>query len=513
MFKLILYIMMCAAALNTGCRAGTTGDGPIRAAAVAGRFYPAAADELRLAVSRYLDHAVLPKTGRPLAIVVPHAGYVFSGQIAADAFKQAAAYDYDLVVILGTNHTTPNFRGVSVYSQGGFATPLGTAPIAKAAAEQILAADERFTFDPRVHEREHSVEVEIPFVQYLFPKAQIIPIVVGDANLELCEKLGTALAGIAKNGKTLIVASSDLSHYPDYEDAVRVDHETLKAIAALSPAGFQATVRRQMTERVPQLATCACGEAPIMAAMFAAKQLGAVSGTIVSYANSGDASLGESDRVVGYGAVVFNADSGNSVGTEKANTESSVSETDSLTAKDKEALLRYARTTLEWYLTSETTPLARDFSPFAEIPMGAFVTLRKHHQLRGCIGHMAEDMPLCRTVGAMAMMAAFEDRRFSPLTKDELNEIEIEISALTPAKPISDPGQIVLGRDGVILQKDGHSAVFLPQVATEQGWNREQLLDQLCRKAGLSKDCWRSGAILSVFQADVFSESEFGLAR
>jgi AmmeMemoRadiSam system protein A len=154
-------------------------------------------------------------------------------------------------------------------------------------------------------------------------------------------------------------------------------------------------------------------------------------------------------------------------------------------------------------------PLPRGFTLAACMRQGAFVTLKKHGELRGCVGHMAEDMPLCRTVCGMALMSAFEDQRFSPVAADEMRDIEVEISALTPFRRISDAGQIVLGRDGVVIRKSGRSAVFLPQVATEQGWTRDEMLDQLCRKAGLPIGSWRENAELSTFQAIVFSESEY----
>jgi AmmeMemoRadiSam system protein A len=140
---------------------------------------------------------------------------------------------------------------------------------------------------------------------------------------------------------------------------------------------------------------------------------------------------------------------------------------------------------------------------------GAFVTLKQHGKLRGCIGHMAEDRPLCHTVGRMALQAAFNDHRFSPLKASELEEIEIEISVLTPLHPVDGPTHIVVGQDGVMIRKSNRSAVFLPQVALEQGWNREELLTRLCQKAGLPDHAWHEGATFYTFQAQVFNESSF----
>ncbi len=243
--------------------------------------------------------------------------------------------------------------------------------------------------------------------------------------------------------------------------------------------------------------------------MAAAKWLGAVRGVVVSYANSGDSSvMSDRSRVVGYGAVVLTKEEDKI----KGDTQSRISTapaTAALRPADKKALLYLARETLSRLLLTDTVPLARGFPPHLQKMPGVFVTLKKKGELRGCIGRIIGDEPLCKLVGTMAVQSALNDRRFSPLSADELNDIDIEISVLTPLRPVSGAGEIVVGRDGVLLSKDEHSAVFLPQVASEQGWKREELLDNLCLKAGLSTGCWKQHAQLSTFQAVVFSESEF----
>jgi AmmeMemoRadiSam system protein A len=178
-----------------------------------------------------------------------------------------------------------------------------------------------------------------------------------------------------------------------------------------------------------------------------------------------------------------------------------------LSSSDKKALLRFARQTLERLFSTSTVPLPRDFNPLLNMKRGAFVTLNKNGELRGCVGSMTEDRPLSAVVGAMALQAAFNDRRFDPLTEQELSQVEIEISVLTPYKQINSADDIVLGRDGVIIKKGEKQGVFLPQVATETGWSKEVFLDQLCYKAGLQAGDWKS-AQLFTFQADVFSESQ-----
>jgi AmmeMemoRadiSam system protein A len=241
--------------------------------------------------------------------------------------------------------------------------------------------------------------------------------------------------------------------------------------------------------------------------MVAAKSLGATRGRVVSYANSGDLPIGDAERVVGYGAVVF---SGGLPGSDTAAVMPHAPAAQALppTVSDKKQMLALARETIGRYLDTGTVPLARGFSPALDRPQGVFVTLRKRGQLRGCIGQMQPDRPLRVLVGSMALAAAFEDPRFEKLEPGELKDTEIEISVLTPFKEVAGPQAIVVGRDGVLLQKDRRSAVFLPQVATEERWTRDEMLDNLCLKGGMAAGCWRAGARLSTFQADVFKEGE-----
>jgi AmmeMemoRadiSam system protein B/AmmeMemoRadiSam system protein A len=480
----------------------------VREPAVAGKFYPDSAVKLRLAIEKFLQDAVPVKVKKPIAIIVPHAGYIFSGQICADGFKQVSDQKYDVIVVLGTNHTSADFRKISLYPGDGFRTPLGTAAVGKDVISQLANADPTdCTLDKSLHESEHSVEVMVPFIQVLFPEAKIVPVVVGSPDTDICARFGQALAKVLKNRRALIVASSDLSHYPASADANTVDRETLAAIAKMDTPAFRTTVQAHKDKNISNLVTSACGEAPIMAAMAAAGSLGATHGVVVSYANSGDTSIGERSRVVGYGAVVLTAE-----GEDKNIGISAQPKRDSASAPlgpaDKKALLAFARETISRLFLTDTVPLARGFNLNLQQPRGVFVTLKKKGKLRGCIGRIIGDEPLCKLVGAMALQAAFNDNRFQPLAADELNDTKIEISVLTPMKKVAGAADIVVGRDGVLLSKDGRSAVFLPQVATEQGWNREELLDNLCLKAGLTTGSWKEGAQLSTFQAVVFSETE-----
>ena len=481
-------------------------DQEVRAPAVAGQFYPSDPAKLKLAVQRFLKDAVQASVEKPLALVVPHAGYIYSGQIAADAYRQASGRAYDVVVILGTNHTSINFAGISVWPRGAYQTPLGEMPVDESVAAALLAEDKNCTANLASQLQEHSVEVQVPFIQVLFPAAKIVPVVVGRPDLEMCTRFGAVLAKVLKGRKPLIVASSDLSHYPAYEDANKTDRKTLSALVQLDPKLFAAATRRLLSQNVSNLDTCACGEAPILAAIAAAKSLGATRGVVVSYANSGDAAIGDRSRVVGYGAVVLTTGPAGS-DTKALNRRVSLPSPGPLSASDRKALLALARETISRFLSTETMPLPRGFSPRLQSLQGAFVTLRSSGELRGCIGHMPADFPLAQTVGTVAAQAAFNDPRFKALTESELPTVEIEISVLTPMKPVASADSIQVGRDGVVLVKGNQSAVFLPHVAVENKWGRDEMLDNLCLKAGLPRGAWKQGAHFLVFQAEVFSEA------
>lgn len=507
LFPISLLGVCCISALAflTAAKTPTSG---IRAPVVAGQFYPAKAEQLTGAIKGFLADAPASRHVRPVAIVAPHAGYTFSGQIAADAWKQAAGFDYDLIVILGANHHAYPFQGLSVYDGEGYRTPLGIAEIDTVLKDHILKADQAISYKPEAHAKEHSIEVQIPFAQVLFPGVKILPIIVGSPDARTAVHFGHILAGVLKGKKALIVASSDLSHYPDYGDAEVVDRTTLKAIAALDPMGFARMTDHQLDRNLNNLVTCACGAGPIMTAMVAAHELGAQRGHVIAYANSGDTVVGNESRVVGYGAVVFTKEIGPP--DLKVLEKRDFPKVSKLSAEDKAYLLKLARDTIEGYMSTDTFPLPKCNTPGLAQRRGAFVTLTERGQLRGCIGRMVGDTPLALTVARMAISAALNDPRFEAVRPAEMKDISIEISVLTPFEKVEGPKAIRIGTDGVLLNKNGHEAVYLPQVAPEQGWGVQETLDHLCIKAGLDSTCWRSGCDFSTFQAEVFSEEKQG---
>lgn len=473
----------------------------IRAPAVAGRFYSSRPERLQFAVDAYLEEA-LPAAGTsPVGLIVPHAGLLYSGQIAADAYRQAAGGGYDLIVVLGTNHSLPHFSGVAIAPDYAFATPLGEARLNQEAAERIVHSSPCCRREAAPHRAEHSVEVQLPFIQTLFPGVPIVAAIVGLSDPDECVRFGEQLAQAIAGRKVLIVASSDLSHYPSRDDACRVDAETLDAILDMDPEALHQAASTLDTNAHEGLLTRACGEAPVLAAMAAARSLGAKRARIVSYANSGETLLGEQNRVVGYGAVAMEAEQLSAV-----NRQLSSSSSTTLSADDHAALTRFAHRALQMFLGGEVTPLPRGFSTAASAERGVFVSLYNKGDLRGCVGHIQDDKPLARAVGEMALAAALDDFRFPPVGFEELANISVEISALTEPRPIKSADEIVPGRDGVIIHKGGRQGVFLPKVATEKGWDTPTLLEHLSTKAGLPAADWKKGAELLTFQAEVFGD-------
>jgi AmmeMemoRadiSam system protein B/AmmeMemoRadiSam system protein A len=480
-----------------------TAQDAVRRPAVAGSFYPDDAHALRASIDAYLVSARPPAAARPIALIVPHAGYVFSGQIAADAYRQAQPFTYETIVVLGANHTEAGFDGIALFRGRGFRTPLGIAAIHRPLAAALKEADPEVAWYDSVHKQEHAIEVQLPFIQRLFPAARILPIVVGTSDSARLERLGTTLARLLEGQQALIVASSDLSHYPSAAAARVIDGVTLEALATLDPSAVRAALAAA-PGTAPEVMTGACGEGPILVALAAARALGATRARVVSYANSADSPAGNPSRVVGYGAVAFDAgrplaDSAID-GVRWPDTSTALSNADHL------ALVTYARQTIDRFVTTGTAPLARGAPASLLRRQGVFVTLKKGEHVRGCIGRVVPDGPLYWLVGATALRAAVGDSRFKPVRPNELDKVSVEISLLTPPRAITSTDDLVLGRDGLVLIKGDKSAVFLPEVATDEGWDRDELLDRLRLKAGLDGNAWRQGARLFVFQTVVIKE-------
>ncbi|MGA8042962.1 MAG: AmmeMemoRadiSam system protein B [Terracidiphilus sp.] len=463
----------------------------LRPAGVAGGFYPAAPTALTTMMDQMLARVTLPKIdGQIVAAVAPHAGYQYAGPVAAYTYAALKGRKFSRVVVIAPSHFEA-FDFTSVFDGDGYGTPLGTVPVDKAFAKKLAKMSPSMRLSDRGHKAtqagaEHAIEVQLPWLQHVLGSFTLVPIVMGDQSYESSRALGVALARLIQaegvsNGKTaqeaagatLIVASSDLSHYHNYEAAEAMDHKTLSALEHWDYLSMSRNFQSRVWE--------ACGGAPIVAAMIAAERLGAHRAEMLRYANSGDV-IGDRSRVVGYSAAVF----------VKSPHEDASETTFSLNEKQKQKLLDVARRSVEQavgtqslYQVSATGDMTLDQE------RGAFVTLKKAGQLRGCIGVTQATEPLYQTVRDIAALAALRDPRFQPVTVQELPQLEYEVSVLSPLAPVFDVKQIHVGQDGLLMKNGLNEGLLLPQVAVEQGWDRNTFLEETCGKAGMSPNCWK----------------------
>ncbi len=466
-----------------------------RRPAVAGSFYPGTAGALKEELGALFSGAVPRSGGTVVALIAPHAGYVFSGGTAASAFNQVdPAAAFDNIFLLGPSHRVA-FEGAAVYCSGDFLTPLGRVKVNRDLAKQLARESDVFTCREDVHAEEHSVEVELPFLQYHLKKDfRIVPVVIGSSSATTCRRIADALRPYFTPAN-LFVISSDFSHYPPYAEAVKVDRESADAILSNSPAKLLATVSANEARGVPGLATCMCGWSCILTLMDLTQGRDDLEYRDVQYRNSGDAAGASRDAVVGYHAITVSLRPPPGQGFR-------------LDAPSHRLLLELARSSIEHFLetgkTLEVHP--EDFPAAVQRDGGAFVTLTKQGELRGCIGRFVSSEPLYRVVQQMAVAAATEDYRFPPVTRDEMRGLAVEVSVLSPMRRISSIDEIELGRHGIYLRKGGRSGTFLPQVARETGWTKEEFLGHCAaEKAGIGWDGWKDAEIY-VYEADVFGE-------
>ena len=460
-----------------------------RTAKVAGSFYPADPDALKATVTRLLEAATAPSTDAPAPriLIVPHAGYAYAGPIAARGFREIQGRSYRTVVVVGFTHRM-QFPGVSVDDRESYETPLGRIPV-NTELTAWLRTQPGLSHVERAHASdEHSLEVTLPFLQIALGQFQLVPILMGSIDPADAKRLADALAALAVQTDALFVFSTDLSHYHSYDEALVLDEGTVSAILFETP---EAVSRLFDAQKV-----MACGRGPIVTSLFLAERLGYPQRRLLMKANSGD-TTGDRTHVVGYAAV----------GMYGRTDESSAGR---ISTDVGRALVRAARQVLETSLKKggQAADVGATLARYPELltPHGAFVTLRKHGELRGCIGRITSGEPLASILPTITGEAAAHDPRFPPVRADELRELRIEVSVLTDPKPVNSAQEIVAGRDGVVLQKDDHTGVFLPQVWEETGWTRLEFFRELAhQKAGLDPEAWRQ-AQLSTFQAQAFEE-------
>ena len=463
-----------------------------RQPAFAGQFYPEGSKELRDELMGYFSGCrPALKTGVcPMAIISPHAGYLFSGKVAASAFNQIPeGAVFKRIFLIGSSHRY-SFNGAAVYYRGDFLTPLGRIKVDQELGRELAANYPVFLTHDKAHLAEHSLEVQLPFIRFRFHSDfMLIPVLMGTHHPGDCE---AAAAVLEKwfTPENLFIVSTDFSHYPDYDSAVDVDRKTASAIQSNNPGELLRILEENKKQQVTGLATSLCGWTSVLALLNITKNK-SVEYQPVEYLNSGDnVYYGDKHRVVGYQAMaVYHCEDGLQ-----------------LSSEERSTLIRIARESVknEIFQTHDVVePI--NVEGHLSMKMGAFVSIYCGVELKGCIGSFRNDTPLSELVRKMAASAT-HDSRFKPMAAGDLHDFQVEISVLSPLRKISNPEEIVMGKHGIYIKKGFYSGTFLPQVAASWNWSREEFLGRCSRdKAGLGWNGWKN-AELFVYEAEIIRE-------
>jgi AmmeMemoRadiSam system protein B/AmmeMemoRadiSam system protein A len=499
-----------------------------RPAALAGSWYPEGRAHL-VAGAHFLMRlaASAPAlTGKPVALVVPHAGWSYSGLAAATAFRQLKPGDFERVVVVAPSHQA-SFRGYALDDATAYRTPLGDIPLCDGALAVLQGDDARVA--SAVGEREHAVEIELPFLQAALGRFCLVPVLVGETDESLERTFAERLAKL-DDGRTLFVFSSDFAHYgprfdfqpfgalsPPVRDKVRAMNDRGAAfLASVDATGFRGYLR--------ETGNTICGRNGLAALLELLPRIAPRARAVpLAHYASGDLPGMQDTSSVSYVAMAFlrEATPGASFGPPLValpRLEDAPPETPSLASEEGQRLVRLARAALTTHYF-EREDLGRELAAWPKGPererrQGVFVTLNRidpddvhaKGRLRGCIGQPEPAFPLYYGTVQAALDAALRDSRFEPVAAAELSRLEVEVTVLSPRRKVASWRDIHLGTHGIVLQKGDKAALFLPQVAPEHGWTLEQTLAALAEKAGLPPDGWKDGASFSVFTGQVFEE-------
>ncbi len=477
-------------ALPLGAQFRDTG---VRQPVVAGQFYPGQPEELRRLVRALIDQAEKVDDGAAvMGLVVPHAGYIYSGAMAAKGYRQVEGQDYQVVLVLAPSHRDA-FTGVTIYPGDAYRTPLGPVAIDRNLAGQIVRHCPGVKFSQLGHGEEHSLEVQLPFIQVALPGVPMVPMMIGGYDWPMLEKMADGLAAVLKSRRALVIASSDLYHGHSYEACEKANTATIQAIQAMKP---QALCEGFLTDRYQ-----ACGGGPISLMSSVLMKLGATRAVLLGRTNSNDVTGQRSGYVVGYAAMAVKGGKPTMKNPQKI-------EYQPLDAAAQKQLIKMAREAIAYYLQHRRIPRTEPTLEALKEKRGVFVTLTEDGELRGCIGYHESDRPLYELVPDRAIAAAFEDPRFPPLRSHELDKIKIKVSVyLTNVYRIASLDEFQMGVHGIIMMKNGRGATYLPEVPLEAGWKTvEEEMESLCHKAGLPSDAWKQGAEFYVYKTQVFGE-------
>jgi len=421
----------------------------IRPPAVAGHFYPAEPDRLREMIATLVEPAA-PRE-EAIGIVAPHAGYIYSGGVAGAVISRINMAD--TFIILGPNHTGQG-KPLAVMNEGSWLNPLGEVAIDRDLAERIISRDPDLKADTLAHRNEHSIEVQLPLLQYFKADFQIVPILIAYSDIDYHRALGQAIAGAIKESgrKAVIIASSDFSHYEPHEEASRKDALAIEAITQLNG--------EELLRRIDQHQISMCGYGPTVALLAAARELGATRAELVKYQTSGEIS-GDYSTVVGYAGIII---------------------------RGMSPPVELAKATVENYVRSgRVPPLPDDLSEELKPRAGVFVSLHKAGELRGCIGTFEPYQDnVAAEIIANAVSAASSDPRFLPVTADELADLEYSVDVLTTPEPVTDKNDLDPKKYGLIVEAGRRRGLLLPDL---EGVDSVDFQIDICRqKAGIGPD-------------------------
>jgi len=491
---------------------------------VAGRFYPATESVLKDQINIFFKN--VPKqtiNGKPIAVISPHAGYQYSGQVAAFVYNAIKNCGFNRVIVLAFPHRSPKpYRGVSILNVREFKTPLGNIPVDHEACNQLLNSSSEIIQNTQqkvinlfgtyegAYQGEHSLETQLPFLQMSLVDFKLVPVMVGVLIDDDFDQVANAIKPLM-NDKTIVVVSSDFTHYGEGFGYVPFKKDIENNIKALDYGAFNKIINKDFEgfkKYKMQTGITACGVHPIELLLKLLPE--DAHGEILNYDTSGR-QTNDFSHSVSYASIIFTKPSKSGHYVPEPGTQDTPYV--SLTEDEKIQLLSLASNTLETFIKTGTPPkfdiTTNKISPKLYEKYGVFVTLKKHGELRGCIGHILPKTSLFQSVIENTINSSSNDWRFNPVNATETPDITIEISVLSQLQKINSPGEFTVGKEGIVIRKDNNGAVFLPQVATEQGWSRAETLCHLCRKAGLPADAWQDdGMEFYIFTANVFHEKE-----
>ena len=511
--KNVLPVLMLSVCAGFGC----SGDKPaqeevamtkkVMVSPLAGRWYQDSERALRDEIADLTRDVLAVRKKNVCAAVVPHAGYRYSGHVGAGVFLRIDPTRFSRIIVMGPSHYASMHNQISVPDATHFLTPLGELKVDLEFVERARKLP-FITYHPEAHAQEHSDQIQLPLIQAcLATNIPVVCMVCGQFNATNLVAAAAAFKDMLDD-KTLLVASSDFTHYGANYGYVPFTKDVEKNLEMLDMGIFDLFARKDLAgfmEKLDETGATVCGRDPLA---FLLAMMPADAKVERTEYNTSGRMLHDTRNSVSYIGAVVTGSWSNTAKQAKPQAANGVKIPDS----DCRQLLAFARETITQALKTSVARAAsaepNELTEGMKAIRGGFVTLHKHGELRGCIGEIVPRREIWKVVREQALNAAFHDPRFSPLEADELDRIDIEISMLTPPKPVASWKEIEIGRHGMVLNKAGRSAVFLPQVAPEQGWGIEETLTHLSMKAGLPPEAWRSGADFLVFEAQITHENK-----